>query len=263
MSISIHFTVIANSGDHVDALLNSALESGFSESMFTILWNDSSNTHEPYSTIRRMLDQSTVDFEVLCHQDIRFLPAYGYSVLSEMLMSITGNVSIYGIAGVTEDCRWYCLADDDTIWPEGDVSFDDVKFGVTHVDECFICFSTRNKTSTSSELSGFHCYGTDVTLRALDKGFQTVLIPYKVIHLSTGNFGDDFHSSLETFCSLWSTRVFGFTQRGGYCVIAPQDWCRKLLIRKKVQKLFILFWGKSLIFLPDLMRVMLTKFRQK
>jgi hypothetical protein len=252
MNIKVHFTVIANSEKHVNDLLKSAELSGFDESMFTILWNDQANLNEPYSVINSVLKHSTFDFEIICHQDIRFLPEYGPSKLKEMLLSENDNISVYGLAGVSKKCKWYCCVIDETDWPEGDVSFFFNVLGVTHVDECFICFSTCYKTEMSKELSGFHCYGTDACLNALAIGYQTALIPFKVRHLSTGNFGTDFHNSLERFCDTWSKRAIGYSQRDGYCVIAPNGWCRKLLARHKVRTFLIKVLGKSIIFFPTI-----------
>lgn len=255
MNIKVHFTVIANSEEHVSGLLESAHLCGFDESMFTILWNDQANLNEPYSVITSILEQSKYDFEILCHQDIRFLREYGHSKLTEMLLSNTENVSVYGLAGVSNQGRWYCCVVDETVWPEGDVTFFSNVVGVTHVDECFICFSTRNKTEMSKELSGFHCYGTDACLNALARGYQTALIPFKVRHLSTGDFGTDFHNSLERLCDSWSKRAIGYSQRGGYCVIAPNGWCRRLLGRHKVRTLLIKVLGKSIVFFPTIFGV--------
>jgi hypothetical protein len=250
MNIKVHFTVIATSEEHVIDLLKSADSCGFDESMFTILWNDHTNLYEPYSVINSILEHSKFDFEILCHQDIRFVPEYGASKLKEMLLSMNENVSVYGLAGVSKQCEWYCCVIDETVWPEGDVTFISNVVGVTHVDECFICFSTRNRTEMSKELSGFHCYGTDACLNALASGYQTALIPFKIRHLSTGDFGTDFHNSLERFCDSWSKRAIGYSQRGGYCVIAPNGWCRKLLGRHKVRTFLLKVLGKSIVFFP-------------
>lgn len=176
-------------------MLNSADASGFDKSLFTILWNDKTNVHEPYSVISSTLENSNYDFEIFCHQDIRFLPEYGPSNLISMSLANSAFVSVVGIAGVTKHCQWFCSVVDDNVWPEGDVTYVSSLVGVTHVDECFICCSTQNKTTMSKDLSGFHCYGTDACLNALARGYQTALIPFKVRHLSTGDFGTDFHHS--------------------------------------------------------------------
>jgi hypothetical protein len=220
--------------------------------MFTVFWNDIDDIYEPYSKINEILESSKNEFEILCHQDVRFLADFGCTELLDMLDLLPRNVSVIGIAGVTLDNRWYCCVQDETIWPEGDVSFSELKMGVTHVDECFICFSTKSKTFASRSLSGFHCYGTDVSLNALSLGHQTALIPFSLKHLSTGNFGEDFHRSLEEFSNGWSKRAVGYTQRDGYCVIAPSGWCRRFLRRKKVQSFLTRLWKKSIVFYPNI-----------
>lgn len=146
--------------------------------------------------------------------------------------------------------RWYCCVIDETIWSEGAVSFIEPKCGMTHVDECFICFSTRFKTFASSTLSGFNCHGADVALNSLSLGHQIVIIPLSLKHLSTGNFGEDFHRSLDEFSNRWSKRAVGYTQRDWYCGKATIGRSRNFLRRKRVQSFLTRLWNRSIVFFP-------------
>ncbi len=245
---TIHFTVIANDSLHVQHLIDSAVSAGFTESQFTILWNSNLNEHEPYSVIGKILSETYCDFEIVCHQDIRFISGFGKRQLLGTLENIPDRTSVCGIAGSLLSGQWKSNVLDGIQWPEGDVTFTECIGNVSHVDECFICFVTKNKTSVSNGLSGFHCYGTDVCLNALQRQYKTVLLPFRIKHLSTGNFDHRFNESLKAFESMWSNRALGYAQREGACILAPSVHIRRLLSRVRVRRYFHSLVRQSIVF---------------
>jgi hypothetical protein len=245
---TIHFTVLANNYSHVERLIYSAVSAGFTESEFTILWNSTVNEHEPYSVIKQILSETTCDFEIVCHQDIRFISGFGKSQLLATLEDIPERTSVCGVAGSLLNGQWKSNVLDGIQWPEGDVTFTDCIWNVSHIDECFICFVTKNKTSVSAGLSGFHCYGTDVCLNALQRKYKTVLLPFRIKHLSMGNFDYRFNESLKALESMWSGRALGYAQREGACILAPSAVIRRLLSRVRVRRCFHSLIRQSIVF---------------
>ena len=62
------------------------------------------------------------------------------------------------------------------------------------VDESFVVMKSTANLATSSDLSGFHLYGTDICLLADIRGFNTYIIDFLFIHKSTGKPGNSFYT---------------------------------------------------------------------
>jgi hypothetical protein len=232
--VKIFFNVIANSKEHVDKLLLSADAIDIDRSLFRIFLNDIDNKYDPYLTISNVLSNSKNDFEIFLHQDVRFNKPYDLKCLEQQLSCLSKDTGIVGLAGFDNRSNWITYVRDPTNSPISQIS--NISMDVIHLDECFLCISVRNMVSTTTSLSGFHCYANDLLLNAKRKHIRTCIIPFEVSHLSSGNFDSGYFHSLSLFEKYLSKYFIGYT--GGYCILAPSPVIRRLLNRKLVRSIF-------------------------
>jgi hypothetical protein len=61
---------------------------------------------------------------------------------------------------------------------------------VNSLDENFLVINKTSSMTISSDISGFHLYGTDLCIIADFLGYNSYVIPFMVKHLSLGNLQD-------------------------------------------------------------------------
>ncbi|MDB5665799.1 MAG: hypothetical protein JWS11_2342 [Cypionkella sp.] len=75
------------------------------------------------------------------------------------------------------------------------------------VDENLLILNLRNPVVPSSDLSGFHFYGTDLALKARLTGRGTYVIDWHVLHASKGNLGHSWKQGLKQLETAYAGKI--------------------------------------------------------
>ena len=79
---------------------------------------------------------------------------------------------------------------------------------VNSLDENFLLIRSERMPAISSQLSGYHLYGTDICINAIDAGNNCYVIPFLVEHLSLGNL-KDLEKFIPDFVTTHSNQATG------------------------------------------------------
>jgi hypothetical protein len=236
-----HICTIANNRAQYQNLLDSLTESGFSSqnSRITLFDNFNKNQFEPFSAINQVLQETTEPYILFCHQDILFNKGDGYKNLLAQLEGLTKldpKWSVAGNAGVNEKFKYVIKISDANQSYNWRGSFPQKVFSL---DENFLVMNVKNRSRCSSELTGFHLYGSDICLHSIKNGNTNYVIDFHITHLSGGDTGQEFIYCLEKFYQLWN-KEFNFclhkTITGKETCFSRHNWARKLGSLKLIKK---------------------------
>jgi hypothetical protein len=160
---------------------------------------------EPYSTITGLIADLREPFFILCHQDLRVDQGHGVDDLLRIVGDLEerdGRWAVAGNAGGSRALRVVRSLTD----PHGGASADSFPAPVHSLDENFLLIRTGTGIRCSQELHGFHLYGTDICLNALDAGGQPYVIDFRVRHLSPGTRDEEYAMGRDRFVAHWSQR---------------------------------------------------------
>jgi hypothetical protein len=160
---------------------------------------------EPYSTITKLVSDLSEPFFVLCHQDLRLDQGHGIDDLIAAIRDLEERDARWAIAGNAGGTRALRVVRSLTD-PHGDASDDELPARVHSLDENFLVIRTGTGLRCSSQLSGFHLYGTDLCLNALDQDRQPYVIDFRVRHLSRGTRDTDYVTARDRLVAHWSPR---------------------------------------------------------
>ena len=240
---TFHFAVIYNDLRQYQGFLQSLHEAGFTESntRLTGYDNTNGNRHEPFSCINLAIQATTEPYLVFCHQDIRFDRGEGYPELVRCLKELTQldtSWVVAGNAGVNFKFQTVIRITDPNQSPNWRGPFPQ---RVMSLDENLLIFNIRQGPRASTQLAGFHFYGTDVCLNAIKDHKVAYVINFHITHLSGGSFGAEFWRMRSLFELLWSARfsyAFVRTVTGQTLCLSRVRWLRLFGSSKWVSKLF-------------------------
>lgn len=177
--------------------LKSFKEFGFTQqnTQFLAVDNRNGNHFDGYAWTRRMIPECKGKYIIFCHDDVELVDD-NYDTLVGRLAALTaadpkwalaGNAG--GLLGWTDEKKRRRLA-----LRISDQSFSNKTFGTLptrceSLDENFIVMRREHAVSGSSDLSGFHLYGTDLCLRAELAGYTTYVIDFHLFHHGNGTKG--------------------------------------------------------------------------
>lgn len=190
------FTICTFVTDHAEyqEMLTSFVEAGFTKDtcQFVYIDNSKGNTYEAFEGINLFLSSTKGKYTIICHQDI-------------LIDSTTMDTLLERIKEIEEyDPKWAVLSN------AGGINLKHTAMHVYHpskkehlvepllplkaisVDESFMLINSDVNLSLSSDIKGFHLYGTDICLMADILGYSAYIIDYNIIHKSTGNPGNSF-----------------------------------------------------------------------
>lgn len=245
---TFHLCTIVNRPDQYQQMLASLESVGFNKlnTRFTIFDNSLANKFDPYSTINLALHQTHESYLIFCHQDLLFNQGHGYErlvFLLDRLNSLDSDWSIAGNAGVNEKYEYVIRISDANQSNNWTGAFPQKVFTL---DENFLVFNLKNKAHCSPQLLGFHLYGSDLCLNAINAGFSCYVIDYHITHLSGGTMGEDFFRSLTQFYQHWRGTYrlcIHKTVTGRLKVMSSNEWIERLVTFKPVRKI-VLFVNK-------------------
>jgi len=160
---------------------------------------------EPYSTITRLIADLSEPFFILCHQDLRLDQGHGIDDLLRIVGDLEARDGRWAVAGNAGGSRVLRIVRSLTD-PHGGASADSFPAPVHSLDENFLLIRTGTGIRCSPELRGFHLYGTDVCLNALEEGCQPYVVDFRVRHLSRGTRDEEYARARDRFVAHWSPR---------------------------------------------------------
>jgi hypothetical protein len=160
---------------------------------------------EPYSKITELIATVGEPFFILCHQDVRLDQGHGIDELVAAISAVElrdNRWAVGGNAGGSRSLRVIRSIRD----PHGGGSDDALPARVHSLDENFLVVRTATGIGCSPGLSGFHLYGTDLCLNALEHGLRSYVIDFRLTHLSPGTKDADYDAALDRFVAHWNPR---------------------------------------------------------
>ena len=197
---------ITNSLTQYTEMKASLIQAGFTEDKcrYNVFDNSAENRHDPYRTISEVLAEAAEPYVIFCHQDILLDKGHGFEQLVSQLDCLSRLDPQWAIAGNAG-----CMADSSLISritdPNGEQIYGTAPQPVCSLDENFLVIRTAARLHCSESLSGFHLYGTDLCLQAIQHGLTAYVINFHTTHLSSGNAQSaDFKTALRRFRQQWN-----------------------------------------------------------
>jgi hypothetical protein len=160
---------------------------------------------DPYRKITELVADLTEPFFILCHQDLRLDRGHGIDELLSAIAELDERDDRWAVAGNAGGSRSLRVIRSVTD-PHGGGSGDSLPARVHSLDENFLVIRTGTGVGCSRELSGFHMYGTDLCLNALEQGRHAYVIDFSVRHLSSGTKDAAYASARDALVARWSPR---------------------------------------------------------
>ena len=186
-------TLVTNLNEYAE-MRDSFLKAGFNDDLCEYLYIDNSeqNTFEAFAGLNRFLREAKGKYIILCHQDIiishhqiddlrRLMAEIELVDPHWALLSNAGGVNLKYTAMNLYQGNGNLLADKH------------LPIRIITADENFILVKSAANLALSSDLAGFHMYGTDICLIAEILGYSSYAIDFKLTHKSDGKADDKFY----------------------------------------------------------------------
>lgn len=223
-----------------EALEASMRDAGFDEyTTFSPFDNTTGNDHEPFALIGELIESTAEDVLIVCHQDVRFTTASSREALGAAIVRLgtrDPRWAVCGPAGVTDRFEFIVTLDDPVDDPQR-TPWSGREELCHSLDECLLIFRPRTGLRASTDLDGFHLYGTDLALRARLGGMGAYVIDLPAVHLSAGTFDERFTEATRRFAAVWQRHFLLFyTLRGGELCLARGRIVRAAAARGRVRR---------------------------
>jgi hypothetical protein len=191
---------------------------GFDDAEFLHVDNSNGNVADAYTAMNLFLTEAKRPYIILCHQDILLLED-GRQRLDLRIAELHAKHpkwALAGNAGVTPGGKQAIRITD----TNGDNQARGGPFPVraAALDENFIVARRSANLALSTDLGGFHLYGTDMCLHADSLGWEAYVIDFHLHHKSGGGpGGESFRVShnamsdkyLRLMTARWHPSIFG------------------------------------------------------
>ena len=166
---------------------------GFATEDCQFLYIDNSrfNNFTAYNGLNHILNHAESEYIILCHQDV-LLDFDGRALLDRRLRDLEVRDPFWALAGNAGGVASGNLAIRITDPHGSDQKTHEYPQRVSSLDENFIVLKSDARLAFSTDLSGFHLYGTDVCLLADVQGHNCYVIDFHLRHLSAGNKSPSF-----------------------------------------------------------------------
>jgi hypothetical protein len=218
-SFEIHTFV--NDDAVYERMRQSFIEAGFDPDAFVRL---ADTNDDPYTAITRIGRESTARYPILCHQDVFADQGAGASELLTALRDLDARDPSWVVAGNTGVMRSGRLLRR-VVDRHGGSTGESLPLPAVTLDENFLVFNRRNNPRCSADVTGFHLYGADVCLHALNSGGSAYVIDFAVTHRGRSDTDNEYQSAYwgvyerarQRFVSAWNQHfLFQY-------VITPSD----------------------------------------
>jgi hypothetical protein len=157
-----------------------------------LLFDHSEKQISCYEAIRLFISQSTGDFILIIHDDVRF-NALTIDKLYHQIESVLAQYPLAGIFGVAGMGNRFFTPLGHFYNARGEVNHGFSHLGpVSSLDECFLVIRNGVGIDLDKKLHGFHFYGTELCLQARRLGFTSHVIDFPIFHPSDGSIDESF-----------------------------------------------------------------------
>lgn len=174
------------------------------------------------------LDSLTADWVVTVHQDVLLPPGF-WARFTAALEQLGPDVALAGIVG----CARGGAFRGHIIDPNGHCFWGPVPADVLTLDEVLIAVRRSAGLRFCEEVPGFHCYGADLCMQAVEQGQRVVIVDAPLLHLSTGRLDDSYERASQWLLDKWGAR-YGHVLPMPALVVqdeAKAGWMRRFCIR--------------------------------
>ena len=169
------------------AAVKTFVDHGFSYNDCEYIYIDNSdkNQYDAYRGINKFLTTANGRYIIICHQDV-LLVDDGREKLDAVLKELNRIDPSWGVCGNGGGMYPGRLALRLTD-PHGDNQFTEpLPQRVSGLDENFLVVRRDANLAVSSDLKGFHLYGTDICIVARLLGYTAYVVDFHLRHLSSG-----------------------------------------------------------------------------
>ncbi|HEY4787227.1 MAG TPA: hypothetical protein VIH57_14310 [Bacteroidales bacterium] len=186
---------IVSKRDQYETMLASFLNAGFTKDKCEFLYVDNTqqNQFDAFRAFNLFLQEAKGKYIIICHQDVEII----YDTISELRQKITvveqidSRWGLIGNAGaINLKYKTQCITHG--IPPYYDKRGKNFPQEVQTLDENFILVRKEANLVVSSDLNGFHLYGTDICILARVLGYKAYVIDFHLYHKSRGNVDESF-----------------------------------------------------------------------
>ena len=177
-----------------EEMLDSFLNKGFGLDRCEYLYIDNCDvcSFDAYEGINKFLREANGKYIIICHQDV-VLTDDNYQDLSRRLEQLGEKDGKWGICGNAGAAGPNHVVYHLTYPNEGLKSKGKFPLKVSSLDENFLILKSSAYLSVSTDLRGFHLYGTELCLQAELHGYSAYVIEFNLTHKSKGNPRMDFY----------------------------------------------------------------------
>lgn len=198
---------LMNNPEEYEIMVKSYKKAGFTEDICEYLFVDNSthNQYDAFTGLNYLISKASGKYLILSHQDTETI-FDNEEVLNkriEEINQIDSNWAVLGNAGGADVKRLYRRI---THLQEN------IKDGpfpqrVRSLDENFILLKSSAQLTFSSDLTGFHLYGTDICITAEKKGYTCYVIDFNLLHKSNGNINESFFAARRAFMQKYAQQL--------------------------------------------------------
>jgi hypothetical protein len=196
--------------DEYNEMINSFKNAGFDESFCEYLFIDNSkvNKYDAYKGINRFLSVAGGEYIILCHQDILL----NFDRIDKLQKCIEEMNTLDPSWGVLGNAGGIHLKKNASKIANGNGIINEegpLPHQVQCLDENFILVKKEANLALSSDIKGYHLYGTDICLIARALGFKAYVIDFLLTHKSYGNADRSFYELKTAFLNKYKEAFSG------------------------------------------------------
>jgi len=172
---------------------------GFTDDICEFLFADNSivNSFDAFTGINRFLQEAQGRYIIICHQDV-LLHDDTIAVLDMRIKEIELLDPKWAVLSNAGGINLKHIAMHLTQKSGNRLLEDRLPLKAITADENFILVKNQANLALSSDLQGFHLYGTDICLIADVLGYRSYIIEFNLIHKSDGNADQAFYEIKES-----------------------------------------------------------------
>jgi len=197
-------TLVTNLTEYME-MVNSFIDGGFTESICEYIYVDNTkgNSYDAYSGFNNCLHQAQGKYIIFCHQDV-LLKHHNYQTLHLRIQQMDAIDPQWAILANAGSVNLKYKITHVTMGDGKEQLEQDLPLKIQSIDENFFLVKSSANLSFSSDLKGFHMYGTDLVFIANILGYTAWAIDFNLIHKSPGKVDQSFYFAKSAFIKKYS-----------------------------------------------------------
>ena len=187
-------------------MCKSMLSVGFDNTIAEYLFLDNTNglAGDGFTGLNHLLNRAQGETVILCHQDI--IAMDGPNRLRDVIKELNKTDpqwAVFGNAGISEEKSAYFYINEQSNLNL--LNERQLPQKILSLDENLLVIRQDTRLSFSSDLRGFHTYGTDLVTQAGLRGFNAYVADFRVEHQGPGLLDSNFFSACDAFEEKYRT----------------------------------------------------------